>query len=74
MAGQDLGPDEEFHSITAQLDEAFTDVICAVCGPIEHVRSVAHAAEHCMVTGHTVVERHVAVMTFRESVPVGGAA
>jgi hypothetical protein len=67
MPAQALYPGTgEFHEINIHLDADFTDVACAVCGPLEHTAAVAHAADHTMVTGHTVIERHVTVSTIRE--------
>jgi hypothetical protein len=59
-------PAGELHPISIRLDADFTESTCAVCGPLERTSTVSHAADHAMVTGHTVTERHVTVSTVRE--------
>jgi hypothetical protein len=54
-------PSGEFHPITVSLAEEFTEAVCACCGPLERTSAVSHAADHALVTGHTVTERHVRV-------------
>ena len=66
----------ELHSIAIQLTEDSTEVRCLFpgCGFCEPAFSagagsshaVTHAADHTMVTGHTVTERHVMVSVVRE--------
>lgn len=64
---QDQTPAGEFHQIAISLTEDSTEDTCAVCGPLEYVSAVGHSADHTMVTGHTVIERHVIVTTVREN-------
>jgi hypothetical protein len=61
----------EFHPISVVLAQDFTDVTCAVCGPLEHTGSgewhaVAHGSDHAIETGHTVLERHVRLIVISE--------
>lgn len=72
MAARALHRDAgEFHPIAIDLTEDATDVRCAEpgCGFCEDtgvMHAVTHAADHTMVTGHTVIERHVTVSVVRE--------
>lgn len=74
MAAQVFSPaeaGEEFHPIVTRLAEDTTEVTCAVCGPVEHTGSgaeghAAHGAQHAIVTGHTVSERHVRLTVISE--------
>lgn len=59
-------PAGEIHPIAISLTEDSTEDTCVVCGPLARVSAVSHAADHTMVTGHTVTERHVMVTTVRE--------
>ena len=69
-------PAGEIHPIAISLTEDSTEVRCTEsgCGFCEPAFSegpgsghaVTHAADHTMVTGHTVTERHVVVTTVRE--------
>lgn len=66
-----LGPEEEFHPITVRAVSDVTEVFCEGCGFSEHTGAgaelaVAHAADHAILTGHTVTERHVRVIVFSE--------
>ena len=64
----------ELHPIAISLTEDSTEVRCTEpgCGFCEDARgpgfgpAVTHAADHTMVTGHTVIERHVVVSVVRE--------
>ncbi len=63
----------ELHPIAIDLTEDATDVRCAEpgCGFCEDTgagfgSAVTHAADHTMVTGHSVIERHVTVSVVRE--------
>ena len=57
----------EFHPISVILLEDFTDVVCSVCGALQRTSSVARGADHALVTGHTVTERHVVINEIREA-------
>jgi hypothetical protein len=64
-------PDEEEFHLLSMLTEDTTEVTCEQCGPLEHLGTgvegiIAHSADHTMVTGHTVTERHVLTRVFRE--------
>ena len=63
----------EFHPIASSLTEDSTQVRCGEpgCGFCEDAGTgfdpvVTHAADHAMVTGHPVTERHTVVTAFRE--------
>jgi hypothetical protein len=63
--------DGEFHPIELALTQDYTDVTCAVCGPLDHAGSgpwhaIAHGADHAIATGHTVLERHVRLTVISE--------
>ena len=73
MAAAAPGPGTgELHPIAISLAEDITDVWCTEpgCGFCEAAAglgpAVTHAADHSMVTGHTVTERHVVVSVVRE--------
>ena len=62
----------ELHSIAFQQTEDSTAVRCTEPGCPFHEESgagfgpAAHAADHAMVTGHSVIERHVVISVVRE--------
>jgi hypothetical protein len=65
-------PAGEIHPIVISLTEDSTEASCTDPGCSFHEESgtgfgpAAHAADHTLVTGHTVTERHVVVTTVRE--------